>query len=136
MIEHKHLVQFYETDMMGIVHHSNYLRFFEEARVHWAHVKGLIDYQKKESASHIAVLETHVRHFKPAYFGDLLKIQVQARLDGVRMTFQYKMFGRNDDVIATCQTRHAPMSLDLKPIKIAKDFKQVFEREKWIETWL
>lgn len=136
MIEHIHNVQFYETDLMGIVHHANYLRFYEEARVHWAHTRGLMDYQKKESASHIAVLETQVRHLKPAYFGDRLRIQVQARLVGVRMTFQYKMFGRNEELISTCETRHAPMSLDLKPIKISKDFKTVFEREPWIETWL
>ena len=29
---YKHLVQYYETDQMGIVHHSNYIRWFEEAR--------------------------------------------------------------------------------------------------------
>lgn len=136
MVEYFHLVQFYETDMMGIVHHSNYLRIFEEARVHWAHSHGLLDYQKKESPSHIAVLETRVRHFKPAYFGDRLRVEIQARLDGVRMTFQYKMYGRKNEVIASCETRHAPMSLDLKPIKISKDYKMVFEREKWTETWL
>ena len=30
-----HRVQYYETDQMGIVHHSNYIRWFEEARIDW-----------------------------------------------------------------------------------------------------
>ena len=35
MIEYKHTVQYYETDKMGIVHHSNYIRWMEEARVNF-----------------------------------------------------------------------------------------------------
>ena len=33
MEKYKHIVQYYETDKMGIVHHSNYIRWMEEARV-------------------------------------------------------------------------------------------------------
>ena len=33
MVPYDHKVQYYETDGMGIVHHSNYIRWFEEARV-------------------------------------------------------------------------------------------------------
>ena len=33
MVHYDHKVQYYETDGMGIVHHSNYIRWFEEARV-------------------------------------------------------------------------------------------------------
>ena len=40
-IVYEHTINYYETDRMGIVHHSNYIRFFEEAR---------IDYLKKISA--------------------------------------------------------------------------------------
>ena len=30
---YEHTINYYETDRMGIVHHSNYIRFFEEARI-------------------------------------------------------------------------------------------------------
>ena len=33
MEPYQHTVQYYETDKMGIVHHSNYIRWMEEARV-------------------------------------------------------------------------------------------------------
>ncbi|NLB15722.1 MAG: acyl-CoA thioesterase, partial [Clostridiales bacterium] len=35
-----HKVQYYETDQMGIVHHSNYIRWMEEARCAWRYEKG------------------------------------------------------------------------------------------------
>ena len=35
MTNYKHTIQYYETDKMGITHHSNYIRFMEEARIHF-----------------------------------------------------------------------------------------------------
>ena len=35
MYIYKHKVKYYETDKMGVTHHSNYIRFMEEARVEW-----------------------------------------------------------------------------------------------------
>ncbi|MBN8538518.1 MAG: acyl-CoA thioesterase [Deltaproteobacteria bacterium] len=129
-----HKVQFYETDQMGIVHHSNYLRFCEEARVAWAHNRGLIDYQKPQSAAHFAVLETQVKHLKPAFFGDDLKILVQARGRGIRIEFQYKIL-KEEVVVVLAQTTHVPLNADLKPIKISQEMKRILEGEAWKEIW-
>ena len=152
MYTYRHRVQFYETDMMGIVHHSNYIRFYEEARVGWAHSRDILDYQKPESASHMAVLETWVRHLRPCKFGDELDIQVQAKLEGVRLTFEYKMFCVNDgaqidaetgkraELVSVARTVHAPLNKDLQvirmPIHIREVFKKNAEKNLWIETWL
>ena len=138
MVLHQHKVQFYETDLMGIVHHANYLRIFEEARVAWAHQRGILDYQKPETASHLAVLETHVRHLKPAQFGDDLEVIVQARIEKVRIIFEYKMFCRQryEAPISECRTVHVPLDLELKPIRPSDKLKTILEKEKWIETWL
>ena len=116
-----HKVQFYETDQMAIVHHSNYLRYFEEARVAWAHSKGLIDYQKPESAARFAVLETQVRHHAPSFFGDELHIHVQARLEGmIRVVFEYRAY-RGEQLVASGKTCHAALNAQLKPIKPNSD---------------
>ncbi len=136
MFIHRHRVQFYETDLMGIVHHSNYLRFFEEARVEWAHSRGLIDYQQPESASHFAVYETQVRHSKPTFFGDELKIEVQGRTEGNRLIFQYQLRGRNDEVCALGKTVHVALGKDLKLMRMPAEVKAATESELWTETWL
>ena len=44
---YQHKVQYYETDQMGIVHHSNYIRWFEEARTDYMERLG-IGYEKME----------------------------------------------------------------------------------------
>ena len=130
-----HRVQFYETDLMGIVHHSNYLRFFEEARVDWAHKKGLIDYQKPNSAAHFAVLETRVKHQKPAFFGDLLKVEIRGRQEGVKFTFQYRLW-RDQDLLASAETWHVALDENLKPMRLPKELTEKLEKEIWKETWL
>ncbi len=136
MFIHRHKVQFYETDLMGIVHHSNYLRFYEEARVAWAHDRGLIDYQKPGTASHFAVYETQVKHIKPTFFGDELEIEVQARTEGNRLIFQYRLRGRDGEVCSLCKTVHVPLGLDLKLLRLSADIKAATEKEQWTETWL
>lgn len=136
MFIHHHKVQFYETDLMGIVHHSNYLRFFEEARVAWAHSKGLIDYQKPVSASHFAVYETQVKHLKPTFFGEDLEIDVQARTEGNRVIFQYRLRARDREVCALAKTIHVPLGSDLKIQRLSAEMKAAAEGELWIETWL
>lgn len=138
MVLHHHKVQFYETDLMGIVHHSNYLRIFEEARVLWAHQRGILDFQKPETAGHLAVIETQVWHLRTAQFGDDLEIAIQARIDKVRILFEYKMFchQRYQTPISECRTVHVPLDSGLKPIRPPDKLKTILEKEKWIETWL
>ncbi len=131
----KHLVQFYETDLMGIVHHSNYLRFFEEARVQWAHHHGFIDYQKPESASHFAVLETRVVHKKPAKFGDQLEIEIQGRIEGIKLIFQYRLW-RGQEILATCETRHVSLDKSFRPQRLSSAIVNLLEKNAWKEIWL
>ncbi len=122
---------------MGIVHHSNYLRYFEEARVAWAHAQGILDYQKKESAYALAVIETRVRHLRPSSFGDQLRVDIQAKREGALILFQYRIHSlTKNEVVAVGMTSHAALNFALKPIKIPQDMKTILEKESWTETWL
>jgi acyl-CoA thioester hydrolase len=137
---YSHRVQFYETDLMAIVHHSNYVRMCEEARVAWAHHHGLMDYQKKEAAAHFAVIEVQVKYLKPCFFGDQVEIQVQGKMSGVRIFFQYKLIAvnRGRELVALAKTSHAPLDENLKVMRPLDEMKTVFAKEgqKWTETWL
>lgn len=136
MFIHRHKVQFYETDLMGIVHHSNYLRFFEEARGTWAHERGLLDYQAPGSASHFAVYETQVKHVKPTFYGDDLEIEVQCRSERNRLIFQYRLRGRNGEICTLGKTVHVSLGPDLKLQRLSDAIKTATENEKWTEIWL
>lgn len=102
----------------------------------WAHSRGLLDYQQPGSASHFAVYETQVKHLRPTFFGDDLEIEVQARVEGNRLIFQYRLFGRNKEVCSVCKTVHVSLGLDLKLQRLSAEIKAATEREQWTETWL
>ena len=55
-VPHRHLVQYYETDQMGIIHHSNYIRWFEEARIDFMNQIGLT-YKTMEEKGIISKLQ-------------------------------------------------------------------------------
>lgn len=135
MFEYHRRVHFYETDLMGIVHHANYLRLAEEARVDWANKKGLLPWDNSQAASAFAVLGTQVHHVLPAKFGDLLKIEVQARINGARVVFEYKMW-KDDQLMAEVRTKHANLGPDLRPQRPSRELRALMEKEAWNETWL
>ena len=135
MFIYRRHVNFYETDLMGIVHHSNYLRYLEEARVAWAHEAGMIQFDRPQTAANFAVLETRVRHIKPSKFGDDLEIDVEAKSNGIRILFQYRI-RKDAHILCLAVTEHVPLSADLKLIRLDHETRERLKGTKWTETWL
>ncbi|NQZ01069.1 MAG: acyl-CoA thioesterase [Bdellovibrionales bacterium] len=129
-------INYYETDVMGVVHHSHYLKFFEEARVAWIDDQGIGQHHFPHVDVHWAVLETRVRHLKPAYFPEVIKTYIQVRREGLKLAFQYATYSSKHELIALAETVLAPVNSEKKPVKLPAEVKQVFERNKWTETWL
>ena len=65
-----HKVQYYETDAMGIVHHSNHIRWFEEARVDFLEQLGYGYHRLEEEGISAPVLEASCRYLAPLRFGE------------------------------------------------------------------
>jgi acyl-CoA thioester hydrolase len=100
-------VRFAETDAQGIAHNSNYLIWFELARVAY-----LEEYTGgypalREQGIESLVLESHVRYLKPAQFDDRLVIHARVgELRGARFRFEYEV-KRDGDLLADGWTSHA-----------------------------
>lgn len=130
-------VHFYETDLMKIVHHANYLRFAEEARVDWAFQKGLLSPQNAEEASQLAVLKTAVHHARPLRFGDEFEVELQVQRQGIRIVFEYKIWkSLGPELVAEVRSEHVNMSADGRPGKPSPALRALTEKELWTETWL
>lgn len=71
-------INYYETDQMGIVHHSNYIRYFEEARLDMMEQVGLSYAAMEEHGLIIPVLSVACEYIKPVLFGE--KVQIHTRL--------------------------------------------------------
>lgn len=145
MFTYSREIHFYETDLMKIVHHANYLKFAEETRVAWAFQMGILDRSRPEEASRLAVLKTAVSHTSPLRFGDRFEVEMQARRIGIRIVFEYKIWNILSVGISTqaprklaaeVRSEHVAMSADGRPEKPTLNLKNVMEKELWTETWL
>lgn len=129
------LVQVYETDMMGIVHHSNYIRFFEETRVRWFIDQGLLDHSL-QSVSQLTVLNVQAQYLIPLKYGDVIDIEMQIRSEGARVFIQYRIYNQYQKICTVGQTVHCALDQELKPIRLRKEFVQKIKETQWTETWL
>lgn len=119
---YQHKVQYYETDQMQIVHHSNYIRWFEEARTDFLEQAGF-GYDRFEKEGIISpVLEVHAKYHTMTRFGETVNIQVKmTNFTGLKFTIEYVI---SDSVIGevrvTGRTEHCLLDKENKPIRLKK----------------
>ena len=108
MLDHR--VGFHETDAMGIVHHANYLKFFEDARVAWLdeHDRGYGHYM--ELGLHFAVTHVEVDYSRSARFDDRLCVTTWMEwVRGASLRMGYRI-SLGEDTIVTGATEHASVN--------------------------
>lgn len=93
-------VRYAETDRMGLLHHANYLVYFEQARTELLRQFGLT-YKDMEDKGFLLVLsKIEVRYRKPAYYDDVLTIRTTvARTTTVRIDHKYEVL-RGTELVA------------------------------------
>lgn len=134
------IIHVYETDLMGIVHHSNYLRYCEEARVEWCRkfvVHDPLDTAfEHQNIFDLTVVETRVKHKAPLKYSDNVRIEVQVQVDGIVLRFQYKVLN-DKSICALVETSHCSVNEKLKPKRLAQKYIDAVKKDTpWIETWL
>ena len=85
-------VRYYETDGQGVVHHSNYFRYFELARVELLGAGGG-SYAELEAAGVLLVVaKISCKFHSPARFGDTLRVWIRTeRAHGARIDHKYRL---------------------------------------------
>src|SRR5438132_11070993 len=85
-------VRFCETDLMGIVHHSNYLAYFEAGRVEWLRRRGVAYTDWAARGMHLPVVDAQVRYRAPARFDDLIDVETAlGELRAATLRFDYRI---------------------------------------------
>jgi acyl-CoA thioester hydrolase len=122
-------VRYAETDAMGVVHHANYLVWFEEARSAFLRAKGASYSAFEADGMSLAVSEAQVRYLAPARYDRL--VTVQCRVDKIqsrKMHFSYTVIDvESGQVLVTGTTQHVCITSDGKVTRIP---------EKWRKQWL
>ena len=109
-----------DTDQGGIVHHSVYLRWLEEARVEFLRAEG-VDYKRLERDGRVglAVARADLRYVLPARFDDLLTVELEvARARGATIVLDYRI-RRDDALLLEATLTLACIDLDrMRPIRL------------------
>ena len=127
MTAYKHTIQYYETDKMGITHHSNYIRIMEEARIHFLKEAGW-PYEKLEAEGVISpVVNVTGDYKKTTTFPDELEIQVAVlEVSPVKFKLGYTMTV-DTRVVCTATSTHCLLGADGRPISIPKQYPGFYE---------
>ena len=122
------LIRYYETDQMGFVHHSNYLRYFELARIEWISTLGF-SYQKMEERGYLMpVINANIEFKRPLTFGNSFRVKIQSKeIPKVKFELIYKIILDKDIIVARGSTILAFLSShNLKPVRCPKFFSDLF----------
>lgn len=126
--ETEFIARYGETDQMGIIHHSNYPKWFEAGRTDFFRKTGR-NYSKIEAEGILLPLTELKCSFKsPARYEDEIIIKTKpVKFSCVRLVFQYEVFNKNGMIlVATGETSHAWTDKSLKPLNIEKKMPELF----------
>jgi len=115
MIEHNYLfrVMYPDTDQMGTVHHSNYVKYFETAR--WELFRSIgISYSSVEEAGYmLPVISMKFKFLKTTKYDALLSVKtILKAIKGVRIWFTYKLYNEQNELINEAETELAFVGRD------------------------
>jgi acyl-CoA thioester hydrolase len=115
----RHRVAFFETDAMGIVHHANYVRWLELARVHWMdeHHRPYRAYMAQ--GLHFATTRVEIDYRRAAGFDD--EVEVTTWLEwgrGASLRMAYRLRGPGGALLARAATEHAMVDASGRPRRI------------------
>jgi acyl-CoA thioester hydrolase len=108
-------VRYAETDRMGLLHHANYLVYFEQARTDLLRSLGLTYRDLEDQGYLLVITKAEVRYRRPAHYDDLLTIRTTvARTTSVRIDHVYEVF-RDGVLIAEGNTTLACVDREGRP---------------------
>lgn len=131
-----HKAKYYETDQMAVVHHSNYIRWFEEARVDFLEQIGL-GYDKIEAAGvYSPVLGVSCEYKYSVRFNENVIIQAKLKLfNGIKMKIEYQVVDEETKQIRAIGTSdHCFVTTDFKPVSLKRNYKDMYDiLIRWVE---
>lgn len=121
-------VFYYETDKMSIVHHSNYIRIFEESRVWFMEQAGMPFEKIEEQGILMPVLSVNCRYIKPLVFDEPFAVYLKiTKFNGVRLELEYRIISRLDgSLCAEGSSSHCFTDLNMKPIRTKTNFPDIY----------
>lgn len=129
MKAYEHKVQYYETDQMKIVHHSNYIRWFEEARLYVLENIGF-GYDQMEKLGIISpVLSVQAEYQSMTHFSDTVLIETKVSYyNGIKLFLNYTIIDKTThEVRCIGESRHCFLNENGRVISLKRSFPQIHQ---------
>lgn len=127
-------VRFCETDLMGIVHHSNYIVYFEAGRVDWLKRRGIRYEDWVKIDVHLPVVEAKLKYRRAARFDESLVVETMcANLSVVTVLFKYRIL-RGAEVVCDGETLLACVGQNMRPKRFPKEVMDTFLRGETLDS--
>lgn len=122
-------VPYKDTDQMGVVHHANYIQWFELARTEMMRNDGIAYKEMEQLGLFLPVLDVQIKYMKPAYYDDVIAIATTlTSFSAARMQFSYDVWRtephaeniQNGEQLATGTSLHMWLTNEWKPARFHK----------------
>ncbi|WP_042353527.1 acyl-CoA thioesterase [Bacillus rubiinfantis] len=117
-----------DTDMMGVIYHANYLKFFELGRTGLIEDLGFHYVAMEEAGYYAPVYDVHVTYKKPLRYGDSAFVHTWVELnDGIKTVYGYSITNGNDEVCVEGSSTHIIVKkANFRPASFKKAFPDWF----------
>ena len=137
LITYKHKVQYYETDQMSIVHHSNYIRWFEEARIDFLEQIGMNMEEIERNGVQIPVLSVSSNYRSMVRFGDEVYVGLNIeKYNGIKLQISYRITdAKTNELRNEGESSHCFLDLNGQVISLKKHNIKMHETlEKYVNS--
>lgn len=131
MYEFERVVKYYETDQMGVVHHSNYIRWFEEARVEFMRNAGISYKTMEDEGIQIPVVTVSCKYKSPAKFDDTVIVRTWInKFNGIVVEIAYEVIDKESgEVRVTGDSSHCFVNdKTFKPINLRREREDIYNK--------
>ena len=117
-----HKVQYYETDMMGVTHHSNYVRWMEEARIRLLEELGYPYARLERDGTYSPVRAVSCVYKRPSTFGEEISIRVSAEsFNGIVLVLLYEMRNGKGEIVCEGRSEHVFVNRDGRLLRLNRE---------------
>lgn len=130
MEELRRQVKYYETDKMGVVHHSNYIRWFEEARVEFMRGIGISYKAMEDEGVQVPVVSVSCKYRSPATFDDIVIVKTHIKkFNGIVIELAYEVIDEQTGVIrVTGESSHCFVDAKtFKPMNLKRERPDIYD---------
>lgn len=113
---------------MGVVHHSNYVNYYEVARTEMMRTCGLSYKEMEQRGVMLPVKEVCMNYISPAYYDDLLTVKIRlAEKPGVKLTFDHEIVNEAGELVNTGRVMLVFVNAETRrPVRAPQWFLELF----------